>query len=315
MESHDDKAQHASPLRAGARVAVVGAGRMGLPISRNLAAAGWNVVVTDIRPEVADAVRTAGAHWEPSAETAAAAADVLVTVLPGIPEIRSLMSGPASLLRALPTGAAWLDLTSSSPSPMRAIQDDARSRGVAVLEAPMGGGPENAAAGTLQLFAGGDVTTYEFLLPVLETIADRISLVGGAGSGYTAKLLVNLLWFGQAVASAEAMLLGQAAGLDVEALRALLANSAAGSDFLRHDMGRVFAGDYLPLFGVDRCVEELEAVTELFRDHGVPSELSEVVTRVHGQALERFGPVDGELLAVALLEERAGTLLRPVTEA
>ena len=308
MESHGVDGQ---PLRPGARVAVAGAGRMGLPISLNLAAAGFDVVVTDVRHDVAEAVTAGGARWEPSAGAAVAGADVLITVLPGIPEIRALMSGP--LLGELPRGAVWLDLTSSSPLVMRPIQDDVRARGVAVLEAPVGGGPEAAAAGALRLFAGGDATTFRRLLPLLEVIADpdRVVLVGGPGQGYTAKLLVNLLWFGQAVATAEAVLLGQAAGLDPEALRALLADSAAGSEFLRHDLARVFAGDYLPLFGLDRCVEELEAVGELFRDHGVPSELSDVVTRTHQQAAARFGPVDGELMAIALLEERAGSQLRP----
>ncbi|HEX7303424.1 NAD(P)-dependent oxidoreductase [Lentzea sp.] len=302
-----------APLRSGARVTVVGAGRMGLPVSRNLAAAGFDVVVTDVRHDVAGAVVAGGARWEPSATAAAAGADVLVTVMPGIPEVRSVLSGPGSLLGELPGGAAWLDLTSSSPLVMREIQEDARRRGVAVLEAPMGGGPDAAATGTLQLFAGGDVATFRRLLPLLEVIADpdRIVLVGGSGQGYTAKLLVNLLWFGQAVATAEALLLGQSAGLDAEALRSLLANSAAGSDFLRHDVARVFRGDYLPLFGLDRCVEELDAVTELFRDCGVPAELSEVVARVHRRAAARFGPVDGELMAVAHLEELAGSPLRP----
>ncbi|USX54629.1 NAD(P)-dependent oxidoreductase [Lentzea sp. HUAS12] len=297
------------PLRPGARVAVAGAGRMGLPITRTLAAAGFDVVVTDVRHDVAGAVIASGARWEPDAGAAAAGAEVLVTVLPGIPEIRELMSGP--VLGHLRRGSAWLDLTSSSPLVMRPIQDDARARGVAVLEAPMGGGPDAAAAGALRLFAGGDVATFRRLRPLLEVIADRVELVGGPGQGYTAKLLVNLLWFGQAVATAEAVLLGQAAGLDAEALRAVLADSAAGSEFLRHDLARVFAGDYLPLFGLDRCVEELEAVGELFRDHGVPSELSDVVTRVHQQAAARFGPVDGELMGIALLEEWAGSLLRP----
>ncbi|GGM87683.1 3-hydroxyisobutyrate dehydrogenase [Lentzea pudingi] len=296
------------------RIALVGAGRMGLPISANLAAAGFDVVVTDVRHELAEAVTSGGARWEPSASAAAADAQVLITVLPGIPEVSSLMGGPESLLRELPSGAVWLDLTSSSPLAMRPIQEDARSRGVAFLEAPMGGGPDAAAAGTLRLFAGGDAGTFRRLLPLLEVIADRVDLVGGPGSGYTAKLLVNLLWFGQAVATAEAMLLGQAAGLDVEALRGLLADSAAGSEFLRHDLAHVFSGDYLPLFGLDRCVEELEAVTELFRDRGVPSELSQVVTRVHQRAAARFGPVDGELLAIAHLEELAGSLLRPRSE-
>ncbi|TDQ00423.1 NAD(P)-dependent oxidoreductase [Labedaea rhizosphaerae] len=307
-----DETQVTALLPRDSRIALVGAGRMGLPISRTLVGAGFEVVVTDLRAEVAEAVAETGARWSAEASEAADGADIVITVMPGTPELQDLMAGSAPLLDALAVGTTWIDMTSASPLIMKPIQDAARARGVAVLEAPMGGGPAAAAAGTLRLFVGGEPATFRRVRPVLEAIADseHIKLVGGPGLGYTAKLLVNLLWFGQAVATAEAMLLGQAAGLDVEALRALLADSAAGSEFLRHDLPRVLAGDYLPLFGLDRCTEELEAVTELFRTFAVPSDLSRVVTRVHQRALARFGPVDGELMAVALLEELTGTRLR-----
>jgi 3-hydroxyisobutyrate dehydrogenase-like beta-hydroxyacid dehydrogenase len=294
----------------GARITVFGAGRMGLPISGNLTAAGYDVVVTDIRSEVAEAVMAQGARWEPVAAAAVTGADIVITVLPGVPEIVELTAGDSPLLAGHLT---WIDLTTSSPLVMKPIQDAALARGVEVLEAPMGGGPAAAEAGTLQLFAGGDARTFWRVRPVLEAVADpsRIKLVGGLGLGYTAKLLVNLLWFGQAVATAEAMLLGQAAGFNAEALRILLADSAAGSEFLRHDMQRLFSGDYMPVFGLDRCTEELEAVTDMFQALGMPCELSQVVTRVYQQALSRFGPVDGELMALALIEELAGSRLRP----
>ena len=300
-------------ITPGARITVFGAGRMGLPICGNLQAAGYDVVVTDVRPEVAEAVLAHGARFEPVAAAAVTGADIVITVLPGVREILELMAGDGLVIPALAAHTTWVDLTTSSPLVMKPIQDEALARGVDVLEAPMSGGPSAARAGTLQLFAGGDAATFRRVLPVLEAVADpsRIKLVGGLGLGYTAKLLVNLLWFGQAVATAEAMHLGQAAGFDAEALRNLLADSAAGSEFLRHDMQRVFAGDYLPHFGLHRCTEELEAVTDMFQALGVPSELSQVVTRVHQRALSRFGPVDGELMALALIEELAGSRLRP----
>jgi 3-hydroxyisobutyrate dehydrogenase-like beta-hydroxyacid dehydrogenase len=300
-------------ITRGARITVFGAGRMGLPICGNLQAAGYDVVVTDVRPEVAEAVMAHGARWEPVAAAAVTGADIVITVLPGVREILELMAGDRPLIPALAADTTWVDLTTSSPLVMKPIQDEALARGVEVLEAPMSGGPDAARAGTLQLFAGGDAATFRRVLPVLEAVADpsRITLVGGLGLGYTAKLLVNLLWFGQAVATAEAMHLGQAAGFDAEALRNLLADSAAGSEFLRRDMQRVFSGDYLPHFGLDRCTEELEAVTDMFQALGMPSELSQVVTRVHQRALSRFGPVDGELMALALIEELAGSRLRP----
>jgi 3-hydroxyisobutyrate dehydrogenase len=146
----------------------------------------------------------------------------------------------------------------------------------------------------------------------LEVLGDpgRIVHVGGHGTGYTVKLLVNLLWFGQAVATAEALLLAQRAGIDPAVLLRTLAGSPAASTLIRSDIGLVFQDDYLASFGLDRICEELEAVTALAGEYQVPCELSDTVRRTYLRALARFGPADGELLAVALLEEEAGLKLR-----
>jgi 3-hydroxyisobutyrate dehydrogenase len=94
-------------------------------------------------------------------------------------------------------------------------------------------------------------------------------------------------------------------------LEQTLRGSSAASTFNRRDMAAVFHGDYLPSFGLDRICEELEAVTGLARDYRVPFELSDLVCRTYRRALARYGPVDGELLAMALLEDEAGQMLRP----
>lgn len=118
------------------------------------------------------------------------------------------------------------------------------------------------------------------------------------------------LWFGQAVATAEALLLGQRAGIDLAVLQRTLADSSAASTFICRDIGSVFRGDYLASFGLDRICDELEAVTALAGEYQVPWELSDVVRQTYYRALARFGPADGELLAVALLEDEAGLKLR-----
>jgi 3-hydroxyisobutyrate dehydrogenase len=294
------------------RIAFFGAGRMGLPLCRNLVAAGHTVVATDVRPELAVAVRAAGASWAPDAAAAVAGADVVITALPGAPELHDLMAGQDGVLATLPAGTTWIDVTSSSPLVAAPLQRQAAQRGVDVLDAPMGGGVDAAREGTLQLFVGGDAGVLARVRPVLDAVADprRIVLVGGPGAGYTAKLLVNLLWFGQAVATAEALLLGRRAGIDLAVLHRVLSDSAAGSEFVRRDLPALFRGDYLRSFGLDRCCEELDAVAELARAHDVPFALSGLVGEIHRRALARYGPVDGELQAVALLEEQAGSLLR-----
>jgi 3-hydroxyisobutyrate dehydrogenase len=286
---------------------------MGLPMCAALVSAGYQVTATDKSAEAEESAVACGAIWRDTPAQAAAAADVLITMLPGLREVHAAMLGEAGALKGLAAGATWIDMTSNSPAAAGPIQEQAMKQGVEVLEAPVGGGIADAHEGKLQLFVGGAASVVERHRALLEVLGDpgRIVHTGGHGTGYTAKLLVNLLWFGQAVATAEALLLGQRAGLDPAVLEHALAGSSAASTFIRRDVGLVFQGDYLTSFGLDRICEELEAVTALAGDYHVPWELSDLVRRTYRRALARYGPVDGELLAVALLEEEAGDKLRP----
>jgi 3-hydroxyisobutyrate dehydrogenase len=294
------------------RIGFIGVGRMGLPMCVNLVRAGYQVTAGDVRAELESAVSGCGARWEGGLAALAAEADVLITMLPGPGAVREVMAGPGGALAALSPSAVWIDMTSNSPATGRPLAEAARARGIGVLDAPVGGGVQAAATGTLHLFVGGDPALLERYRPLLEVLADppHIAHVGGHGAGYLVKLLVNQLWFSQAVATAEALLLARRAGLDLDVLRRALAGSAASSALIRHDLDALLDGDYLASFELDRCCEELASVAGLAREYETPHELSEVVERTYQRALSRYGPVGGELLAVALLEEQAGVRLR-----
>jgi 3-hydroxyisobutyrate dehydrogenase len=286
-------------------VGLIGVGRMGLPICHRLVQAGFDVTAGDRRPEREEDVRAAGGRWLGDTRLVVEAADVLITVLPGSAELQDVMS---TAIPALGSGMAWIDMTSAAPAVGLELMTRAEQRGAECLEATLGGGMGAARAGTLQLFVGGEAQTldrYRSLLEVLGTVEH----VGGHGAGYLSKLLVNLLWFGQAVAVGEALLLARRESLELDVFVAALRRSAA-ADFAGADLEALLRGDYLETFGLDRCCEELDAVVNLARDTDVPCELSTTVQRTYRDALTRYGPVDGELLAVALLEERAGLQLR-----
>lgn len=295
------------------QVGFVGLGRMGLPMCAALAGAGYQITATDERAEAEAEAMACGAAWQDTPAQAAAAADVLITMLPGTCQVQAVMLGEAGALEAMAAGTTWIDMTSSSPSAIRPVRERAIAAGVQVLEAPVGGGVQAARDGRLQLFVGGAAELMERHRALLEVVGapERIVHVGGHGTGYTAKLLVNLLWFGQAIAAAEAMLLGQRVGIDPQVLKQTLSGSSAAGTFINRDLGALLEGDYLASFGLDRICEELEAVTALARDHRVPFDLSDCVYRTYRRALARYGPVDGELLAMALREDQAGQKLRP----
>ncbi len=294
------------------RVGFIGTGSMGLPMCANLVCAGFDVTAADKRPDRQAPVLRCGARWALSPAGAAADAGFLITMLPGAGAVTEVMTGAGGVLGALSAGAVWIDMTSNSPAAGRALVAAARARGIDTLDAPVGGGIAAARAGTLQIFAGGDREVLDRSRPVLEALAGTgcITHAGGTGAGYITKLLVNLLWFGQAIATAEALLTGVRAGLDIDTLHQVLGASAGSSAFIRDDLCALLDGDYLASFGLDRCWEELAAITQLARDLAVPCQLTGLVEDTYQQALRRFGPVKGELLPVALLEEQAGLKLR-----
>jgi 3-hydroxyisobutyrate dehydrogenase len=287
-------------------VGVIGIGRMGLPVCANLVLAGHGVLVYDLRPELAEVARDKGAVWVADVRELASQVDVLLTVLPGPGELRDAMTLAAPGLRS---GCAWIDLTTATPATVADFRDELGVRGVDCLEATMGSGAGEETAGSLLLFVGGSALAVERHRALLEVLG-TINHVGQAGAGYVVKLIVNLLWFGQAVASAEAMLLARRAGLDLEVLRDTLVASAASSRFISRDLDAVLDGDYLAGFGLDRCCEELDEIAEIADGLGVPFELSSQVRETYARALERFGAVDGQLLPVAMLEQESGIDLR-----
>ncbi|MEA9986445.1 MULTISPECIES: NAD(P)-dependent oxidoreductase [Subtercola] len=302
-------------------VGVLGLGRMGLPIAARLARAGFVVSGFDIDDSRRRPAELVALSWAANADELAAGCDILVTVLPGPAEVKAAAS---RAFAHLAPKTCWIDLTSTDPRVATRLAALAAERSIASVAAPMGGGVEAAAAGRLTFFVSGAAGAVERAAPVLEVLGGAIGRAAGIRSlgddiaaGPTAKLLANLLWFGQSVAVTEALLLGQALGLDLATLRDTLAASAGGSAFIDRHLDHLLAGDYLTSFGLDRCVEELDTVAELAGGAGVPFELSTLVGRMHRDALHEFGAVDGELLAAKLLERRAGRTLRsaPTTSA
>lgn len=283
------------------RVGVLGLGRMGAPIAARLAE----------RFEVLTFDPIVGGGADRAAQVAAGA-DVLVTVLPGALEAREALLDQGALA-ALPPGALWLDLTSNDPVVVDELVDAAAALGVASAAAPMAGGPAEAVSGELRFFVAAPAQVRDRVAAVLDPLGRPYDPVVGEhpSQAHLVKLLANALWFGQALAVTEALLVAGANGLEPEHTRAILAQSAGGSVFLDRHAPRLIAGDDMTDFGLDRVVDELDAVVRAAAAAGVPSDVLGTVAALHRQALDEFGPVGGELLAARLIERRAGRRLEP----
>lgn len=297
-------------------ITVVGAGRIGLPVAARLVAAGHAVGIVDVRPGVRAAAEGVGASWLgarfPVMDSAVPARTVVVTVLPGSPELREVILGDlagsgAGLIDQLPAGTLWIDMTSAAPDLATELAVTAADHQIRYVDAAVGGGPTNAEQGTLTLYLGGAERDVHMARPFLECLTkpDGIHHLGGHGSGYCAKLLINQLWFTQAVAFSEVLALAVRLGLDPHTFAALLEDTPAASAFARDYLPRLMDRDYLPVFGLNRVVEELDSLARAAGAAGAPWLVSTAVRDLHRSALTHYGAVDGELLGAAYVAHLA----------
>jgi 3-hydroxyisobutyrate dehydrogenase len=285
---------------------------MGAPMSGNVLAAGHDLVVHDVRPDAAEAVLAAGGTWADSAREAGVDRDVVITMLPGPGQVEEVLLGPIGLLAGLPTGAFWIDMSTSVPAVADKVRALAGSR-VAVLDAPVVGGVTGARDGTLQIFVGGASDDHLRVRPLLEAMGDpeRILHVGPHGAGYTVKLMINLLWFAYVTITGEALTVGVRAGVDPAMLHRSLLASAATSHFLERDVLSVLErGDFDASFALALACKDLGLAVDLARQTGVPAEMSAMVEQIYRRARAQYGDEGGQLLPMKLLEDLTGTPVR-----
>jgi 3-hydroxyisobutyrate dehydrogenase len=295
------------------RVGFIGLGHMGGSMCRHVIEAGFAVAAFDLDSEAVARAAGAGARAATSVADCASGAEILVTSLPGPPQVEQVLLGEGGAIGALAPGALVIEMSTSSLEVGRRVLAAAGAGGISLIDAPVAGQTIGAQAGTLAIYVGGETDAFERALPVLRAIGDpeRILHVGGPGSGYVVKLLLNLTWFMQAVATAETLAVGVRAGVALDKLHAALVHSPANSNFLERDVRMLLDhGDYDDGFGMKLVNKDLALAVDLARDVGLPVEMTALVEQIHRRARVRYGDDAGELSAIRLYEDLAGIELR-----
>jgi 3-hydroxyisobutyrate dehydrogenase len=287
------------------RIGFVGLGNMGRHMARHLILAGHQVTVHDVREKAAEEHVALGATWATAPAECAAAADFFITMVPTPRVVEDVMLR-AGAAAALPQGALWIDMSTSTPAAAEHV-------GIRRLDAPVSGMARGAEAGALQIFVGGDAEDFALALPLLHVMGDpsKVLHVGGLGAGYTVKLMINLLWFCHLVATSEVLAMGVKAGVDLAVLRDSLLASPAASHFLDSDVLCVLNdGDYDDSFAMMLACKDLGLAVDLGRDLGVSTELSALVEQIYRRARAQYGDLAGEMSPVRLYESLAGKQFR-----
>jgi len=209
-------------------IGFIGTGNMGGPMVANLVKAGHAVTAFDVVDAARDAARGAGARVADSANDAAAAADVVITMLPAGEHVRAVYLGDGGLIAAAKSGALLIDSSTIDVETARAVNQAAADAGYEMLDAPVSGGVAGALAGTLTFMVGGTDAAFARAKPVLDIMCGKIVHAGPAGNGQAAKICNNMILGITMIGISEAFTLADRIGLDAQKLFDI-SSTASGS--------------------------------------------------------------------------------------
>ena len=290
------------------KVGFIGLGTMGSSIAMNAIKGGHSLVVHDMTRQAAGQHIQAGAVWAESPKAVAEQSDLILSSLPGPPEVESVALGQNGLVEGLAKGKVYLDLSTNSPTVMRRIHAEFAKQGVEVLDGPVSGGPDGAKSGKMAIWIGGDKATFERILPTLKSMGDQIAYVGPIGAGSVAKLVHNCAGYVVQTAMAECFTMGVKAGVDAEALWAAVRQGALGRRRMFDTMSRQYLPHRFdpPDFALKLARKDVALAVEVGREFEVPMRLCNMTLAEMTEAMNRGWAGRDSRVAMLLQEERAG---------
>jgi 3-hydroxyisobutyrate dehydrogenase len=295
------------------RVAFIGLGNMGGSMALNLMKAGHTLVVHDIRKEAGAPHIAQGAKWAASVRDAASQGELILTSLPGPPEVEAVALGPDGILSAAQPGSVFADLSTNSPTVMRKIYAAFKAKGIHVLDSPVSGGAIGAKRGTLQVMVGGDEGIYNEVKGVLAAMGNNIGYMGAIGSGSIAKLVHNMISIVSRHLIAEGFTLGVKAGVKPEALLEAIRGASFGQGLILSHMipDVVFKGEFDNVrFALKLARKDVGLATALAREYDVPMPLAAVGEQIMMEAMARGWGERDSTSPWELQEEKAGVKVR-----
>ena len=198
------------------KTAFIGLGNMGLPMAKNLVAAGHDVTGFDLSDDAKAGLQECGGKVADTIAAAVADADIIVSMLPAGKHVTAVYTESDGVIANAPSGALLIDSSTIDVDTARAVSAKAEAAGFAMVDAPVSGGVGGAAAGTLTFMVGGTDDAYQAAKPILDIMGQNIFHAGGSGNGQVAKICNNMLLGISMIGTAEAFMLGEKLGLDAE---------------------------------------------------------------------------------------------------
>ena len=270
------------------KIGVIGLGHMGNPMARTLQKAGHTLRVYDVVPDLLKKLVDQGCEAASSPADACKGVDLVLTMLPSSPHVRSVYQGDNGVLSGVKAGTLLIDSSTIDPHTAREVAMFARAKGCPMVDAPVSGGVGGAEAGTLTFMVGGEAADYETAKPVLQAMGKNIVHCGGPGNGQVAKICNNMMLAIEMIATSEGMSLAAKLGMDPKIFAGIV-NTSSGrcwsSDTYNPYPGvldnvpasRGYAGG----FGADLMLKDLTLVTDAAKAAKQPVMLGALAQQIY----------------------------------
>lgn len=288
----------------GRPIGFIGLGIMGKPMARNLAKAGYDLVIYNRSRDDTDALLAEGQQFQAanSPREVAERSRVIITMLPDSQDVRDVVFGDQGLLPAIEDGHLLVDMSTIAPATSVEVNGAIRERGARALDAPVSGGDKGAIAGTLSIMVGGESEDFQRAMPLFEAMGKTIVLVGGPGAGQTVKACNQIVVAINYAAVSEALVLGAKSGVDPEKIVQVLSGGLAGSRVMEMKGASMVGHSFEPGFRIDLHRKDLNIAMAAAKATTVPVPVSALVTQLF-EALAASGRGDLDHSALLTLYE------------
>lgn len=290
------------------QIGFIGLGTMGAYMAANLQKGGYTLVVHDINEKSATQHLKDGAKWAATPKAVAEQCELIFTSLPGPPEMEAVATGPNGLIEGMKKGSAYFDLSTNSPTLVRKIEAQFKSKGLHMLDAPVSGGPRGAQSGKMAIWVGGDEAVFNEHKKVLDTFSDAARYIGAIGAGSVAKLVHNCAGYAVQTALAEVFTMGVKGGVEPLALWEAVRSGVGGRRRTFDGLVNQFLiNQYDPAdFALKLAHKDMFLATGLGRELGVPMRLANAALADMTEALNRGWDKRDSRSPMILQIERAG---------
>jgi 2-hydroxy-3-oxopropionate reductase len=292
------------------RIGFIGLGIMGKPMVRNLMKAGHEVLVFDVIQSNIDDVTKDGAKACESSKAVAEACNLIITMLPNSPHVKTVVMGEAGILEGAQPGSIIVDMSSIAPQASQEICRACAEKGVKMIDAPVSGGEPKAIDGSLSIMVGGDKEIFDKVYEILMVMGASAVHCGEIGAGNTTKLANQVIVALNIAAVSEAFMLSTKAGVDPIKVFNAIKGGLAGSTVMNAKIPMITEGNFKPGFKIDLHIKDLSNALETGHEVGSPLPLTAAVMEML-QTLRADGYGQDDHSGIAKYYEKvAGAVIR-----